>query len=335
MESNNSEAKEKISLYSRLKNKIANIKKFLSEKGLLHTVVFAFILLVSFCIFLIIDNAKISKNYYTIYENGNMYKYVLTSNEVRLDSYAGDKNSFSIPEKISIRRAITRKDFTVNSIHLENLEVDKLYIPKTITKIDSFGHNFNSVEVSKDNPIFDSRDNCNCICLTKENKIIAASNKNSFIPNTIVEIGEYAFYRTDYQSIELPSGVKNIDEYSFSYMYQLEKITFNNDILVLSSYAFLGCTKLKSVILPKSLIQMSSLAFFEACVESVYFKGTKEEFDAISNNSVNKQVSSAYDKDNYYFKSSRAVYIYFYSEKEPIDKGNTWHYENNEAKIWE
>ena len=64
-----------------------------------------------------------------------------------------------------------------------------LYIPKNVRFIEkhtfaSCEDNIESIVVDKDNPIFDSRDNCNSIILTKENLMIAQSKK-TVIPDGV------------------------------------------------------------------------------------------------------------------------------------------------------
>ena len=87
-------------------------------------------------------------------------------------------------------------------------------IPTTVTFIDIYPL-FNcdaleSIVISKGNPVFDSRDNCNAIIETATNTLIAGCN-NSTIPKSVVKLDEYAFaYCNNLTRIVIPNSVKNI-----------------------------------------------------------------------------------------------------------------------------
>ena len=73
-----------------------------------------------------------------------------------------------------------------------------------------------SIVVDKDNPTYDSRDNCNAIIKTATNTLIVGC-KNSFIPNSVTSIGEAAFYNcTGLKEITIPNSVTSIGEDAFS-----------------------------------------------------------------------------------------------------------------------
>lgn len=66
-----------------------------------------------------------------------------------------------------------------------------------------------SLVVDKDNPIYDSRENCNAIIETATNKIIAATN-NTFIPETVTSIGDYSFCNLAISQLTVPASVETI-----------------------------------------------------------------------------------------------------------------------------
>lgn len=94
-----------------------------------------------------------------------------------------------------------------------------LTIPASTVEIEineNFGLNgkFNSVSVSSDNPVYDSRDNCNAIIETATNTLIVGSDV-TIIPETVTGIGQHAFNNNTIQSIVIPDAVDSIGEYAF------------------------------------------------------------------------------------------------------------------------
>ena len=75
-----------------------------------------------------------------------------------------------------------------------------------------------SIVVDPDNPVYDSRDNCNAIIITNTNELILGCN-NTIIPNSVRIIGHSAFQcfdTTSSSSIIIPEGVTFIGENAFS-----------------------------------------------------------------------------------------------------------------------
>ena len=71
-----------------------------------------------------------------------------------------------------------------------------------------------SISIESGNMNYDSRDNCNAIIETANNKLIAGC-KSTFIPNSVTSIGDYAFQDcSGLTSITIPNSVTNIGEYN-------------------------------------------------------------------------------------------------------------------------
>ena len=71
-------------------------------------------------------------------------------------------------------------------------------------------------------------------------------------------------------------------------------------VITIDDYAFSGCTSLKTVILPVSLKYVYE-DIFEDCtaLETVYYKGTKEQWDAIRWNDRGDCLKNAKIECNY------------------------------------
>lgn len=132
-----------------------------------------------------------------------------------------------------------------------------MIIPKSVTSI---GWNpfadcdkLSSLKVEEGNPIFDSREDCNAIIKTEDNKTISGCT-NTNIPNTVTTIGRYSFYGSGLTSISIPHSVTTIEIYSFISNFYLTSITIPNSVTSIfeshgyASMGFSGCDNLTSII---------------------------------------------------------------------------------------
>ena len=96
--------------------------------------------------------------------------------------------------------------------------LNSVFIPKSVTNIadEPFEGHLNSIVVDNDNPVYDSRDNCNAIIKTATNELIRGC-KNTIIPKTVTKIGYLGFCHcgSGFRSIVIPESVTNIDYRAF------------------------------------------------------------------------------------------------------------------------
>ena len=107
-----------------------------------------------------------------------------------------------------------------------------IYISKNVQAIGTnpfMGSSVTGIKVDENNPLFDSRNNCNAIIDSRTNVLISGCNISQ-IPNDVSEIGYAAFFECKERTgdLILPATVKKIGAYAF---YNCSKYTGN---LVLS-----------------------------------------------------------------------------------------------------
>ena len=165
----------------------------------------------------------------TIPSTANGYKVT------RIGSWAfnwcGGLTSVNIPETVT---SIGYQAFIGTSIReidlpnsLERIEdfafqccynLISIFIPKNVTSIGygSFEGCLNSMVVDSDNPVYDSRDNCNAIIKTATNELIKGC-KNTIIPKTVTKIGILCFSHcgNGFTSIVIPESITSIDHRAF------------------------------------------------------------------------------------------------------------------------
>ena len=87
-----------------------------------------------------------------------------------------------------------------------------------------------SIIVESGNTVYDSRNECKAIIETATNTLIYGC-QNTIIPNSVTDIGAYAFY----------------------YCSGLTSITISNNINSIGKYAFSGCNGLTTFTIPNSI----------------------------------------------------------------------------------
>lgn len=95
----------------------------------------------------------------------------------------------------------------------------ELYIPASLKHIgkDAFVDcGFSTIKVSPDNPVYDSREDCNCLIESSTNTLLLGSSYSK-IPEGITALADHAFLGSNISYVELPMSLKSIGEYAFGY----------------------------------------------------------------------------------------------------------------------
>ena len=218
----------------------------------------------------------------------------------------------------------------------EGAKVKYVYIPDNVNDIGhyTFYNCAKLEEVRIPSGIEEIGANCFNLCVKL---------KSINIPDTVKYIDEAAFYKcSSLTSVTIPDSVVYINSYAFAYCENLEEIKFSKNIKDIFSRAFYGCKNLREISIPEGINQLnpytfygceklqrvvipSSMAYiggaFSCCgsLSEIFYKGTEDDWNKIKINDDRLPFAECY----------------YYSESEPAEDGNFWHYDaNGEIKIW-
>lgn len=178
--------------------------------------------------------------------NGINYKLIPDGNAII--TYSKYKGELIIPS------TVTYDNITYNVTSIENRaftlcsDLTSIFIPKSVNNIgiELFEgcSNLISINVDEENPMYDSRNNCNAIIESNTNKLIAGC-MNTIIPSNITSIGYGAFEAcVGLTSITIPSSVTRIEDYAFSQCSGLTSVFIPNSVVDIGTDTFSGCTNL-------------------------------------------------------------------------------------------
>lgn len=85
--------------------------------------------------------------------------------------------------------------------------------------------------------------------------------KNVTIPDSVVEIGDYAFHgAVSLEEVRIPDGVRTLGDYAF-YNSGIKKVSFGSGLRKVGKYAFAACENLKTVQIPETVTSLGEGAF--------------------------------------------------------------------------
>lgn len=159
----------------------------------------------------------------------------------------------------------------------------ELVIPKSVVEIGKDliegADNLEILRVDSDNPIYDSRDNCNAIIVKESNELLIGC-QSTVIPDSVETISNQAFLNcVGLIKIMIPASIKKITAGLFEGCYNLKEIVVSNNnskydsrnncnaIIETSSNTLIaGCGHST---IPKSVTQIGSNAFYNTSISDL------------------------------------------------------------------
>lgn len=143
-----------------------------------------------------------------------------------------------------------------------NHTLQEITIPSSMSNLSGTKNmsTLNKIVVEKNNPIYDSRDNCNAIIETSTNKLIMASNSTTTIPSSVTSLGDYAFSYCQIDEITIPSGITSLGGECTFFNSSISKITFeeNSQVTKIPNDCFANCKNLSEFIIPNHITELGS-----------------------------------------------------------------------------
>ena len=148
--------------------------------------------------------------------------------------------------------------------------------------------------VDSNNPVFDSRNDCNAIIYSTDDRLIVGSINTVIpegikaigglvvqpdheytyfyafdgcnfetlsIPDSVTEIGVGAFSYSNLKSITLPKSITIVDNFAFNGCKNLQHIDINEGVKSIGNDSFAGCNSLEEISIPSSVVDIGQDAF--------------------------------------------------------------------------
>ena len=197
--------------------------------------------------------------------------------------YQCDLRSLNFPKSLELlAQGAFKGCYHLTSVHIP-ANVNQMVNPFTNCYI------LDTITVDAANPYFDSRDKCNGIVSTSDNKLITGCRK-TVIPSTVTKIAAYAFSgQSQMESFKIPSWITSIENNAFEGCFDLTFIDIPSSVSYIGASAFYNCYRLKKVYFHGDISLQANV--FEKCqsLKEVYVTAS----DYIFNNSKQRIIGSS------------------------------------------
>lgn len=217
--------------------------------------------------------AEDNEEYYT--ENGVIYDKKADSQLVLFP--CGRDGAYSVPDTVK-----TIGDGAFYTSRLESLE-----IPASVETIGSgivdYCSFLTTITVSEDNAIYSSSDGI--VYDKSQTRLVIVPpgiSGEHTIPNTVTELGDFAFYSCyKLTKINLPGKLKTLPKGVFAGCSGLKTIQLPDGLKTIEDRAFVGCTSLESIKIPEALTNFGAYVFTQCTsLQSIKVDDSNFEFNS-------------------------------------------------------
>lgn len=167
-----------------------------------------------------------------------------------------------------------------------NKETLELYVPADFIEINICDFerlsNYNrpiTIKVDENNPVFDSRNDCNAIIESNSGMLVYGCD-NTVIPDSVTVIFPQAFYNCRFKEINIPESVSKIGGGAFWQCINLERINIPVSVEEIEPWLFFQCGKLSEIVIPQNVKSIGERAFANCGrLHDVIFNGNIENID--------------------------------------------------------
>ena len=177
----------------------------------------------------------------------NSIKFPTNLNTIGSNAFYGcPLSSIEFPESLN-----TIGDYAFISTNITSVFITQGVVSLGINPFEYCSY-LESIVVDEQNPVYDSRNQCNAIIESSSNKLVVGCKK-AVIPEGIVTIGENAFVSCKFDSHpSFPSTLKNIEKRAFENCTGFTHLVLTDGIEYLGYYAFTTCG-IEELTLPSTL----------------------------------------------------------------------------------
>jgi hypothetical protein len=212
-------------------------------------------------------------------------------------------------------RWIAAKYTSGKNVHSECLlpNLRSLHIGKSVEYIEQgvFASTalLTDIQVSPENKTLHSQNNC---IIETESKELIIACKTSTIPDdgSVTRIGVWAFaFQQDRKLAIIPDAITHIEGNGFMFSPNLEALVIGSGVEIIEHDQLIACDNFARI----------------------YYMGTQEEWEKIDIAGRKSTGGVSFGANIELLKAT----VYFYSEEEPTEEGNYWHYVDGVPTPWE
>ena len=156
---------------------------------------------------------------------------------------------------------------------------------------------------------------------------LSPENENyRIVNNCLIEIGSKTLVRA-MEGFVIPDdgSVTVIDYFACSNIKGITDLVIPDAIVLIDHNAFLGCNNLRTIVMSSSVRVLGTDVFFGCSFDTLlYYGGTEEEFQSIEG------LYGLLSGNGTLLRMKR----FLYSETEPTEPGNYWHYVDGKPTLW-